>query len=297
MPVHEMAAVAAAACWALSGIVSAAPVAHLGPVAFTRIRMAMVLVLLAAWVALAGSWRSIAPDQLAPVVLSGIIGVFVGDTMLFMALNRIGPRRSSIVFSMHAPISVMLGWLVLDEVLTAQETAGIGIVVAGVVLAIVFGKRRSQLHQWESIKGSLAVGVAIGLGAALCQAIGSLIARPVMAAGADPVAVSALRVAAAVACFYVALWATGDRLKPAAPLTASVAVVTAFSGVLAMALGMTLVLFALSGGEVGIVSTLSAMAPVLILPLIWWRTREMPAPAAWLGALLATAGMALIFIA
>ena len=144
MPVHEIAAVLAAACWALSGIMSAGPVAHLGPVAFTRIRMAMVFVMLAAWVLSTGSWRSIGADHAWPIVLSGVIGVFIGDTLLFLTMSRLGPRRTSILFSMNAPISAVLGWLVLDETLSAREIAGICIVIAGVVLAIVFGKRRSQ---------------------------------------------------------------------------------------------------------------------------------------------------------
>ena len=296
MPIHELAAVLAAACWALSGILSAGPVAHLGPVAFTRIRMAMVFVMLAIWVLATGSWHTIRPEHAVTIIVSGVIGVFIGDTLLFLAMSRVGPRRSSILFSMNAPISAVLGWLVLDEMLSAREIAGICIVIAGVVLAIVFGKRRSQLHHWEAVKGSLWVGVLIGLGAATSQAIGSLIARPVMETGVDPVAVSALRVGASVVCFYAVLALTGDRFRPVNPPTLSIAGTTALSGFIAMAVGMTLLLYALSGGAVGIVSTLSAMSPVLILPLIWWRTKEVPAPMAWVGALIATVGMSQLFM-
>jgi len=295
VPIYELAAVAAALCWALSGAISADPVAHLGPFAFTRIRMAMVLVPLVAFVVVTGGWTTITAEQLWPIVISGFIGVFVGDTMLFLTMARLGPRRTSILFSMNAPISVVLGWLVLGESLSATQAAGVAVAVCGVVLAIVFGKRRSQLHSWESVKGPLHVGVALGLGAALAQAVGSLIMRPIMETGVDPAAVSVVRVGASVACFYVALAATGDRMKQVNPINFKVAAITTISGFLAMAVGMTLVLFALSGGQVGIVSTLSAMSPVLILPLVWWRTGERPAGAAWLGALIALAGMALIF--
>ncbi len=78
-------------------------------------------------------------------------------------------------------------------------------------------------------------------------------------------------------------------------MTLQIAAMTAFSGFLAMAVGMTLVLFALRGGEVGIVSTLSATTPALILPLLWYKTGEAPAPGAWLGAALVIAGSGLIF--
>lgn len=59
---------------------------------------------------------------------------------------------------------------------------------------------------------------------------------------------------------------------------------------------MTLLLFALSGGNVGIVSTLSATSPVIIMPLLWMRTGERPAAGAWAGAALVVVGMAFLFL-
>jgi drug/metabolite transporter (DMT)-like permease len=57
---------------------------------------------------------------------------------------------------------------------------------------------------------------------------------------------------------------------------------------------MSLLMAALHQGDVGIVSTLSSMTPVLILPLVWLRSGEAPPPRAWLGALLAIGGTALV---
>jgi drug/metabolite transporter (DMT)-like permease len=84
-------------------------------------------------------------------------------------------------------------------------------------------------------------------------------------------------------------------IKQKNPLTPRVVALTALSGFLALAVGMTLLLYALSGGNVGIVSTLSATSPVIILPLIWLRTGQRPAAGAWGGALIVMVGMALIF--
>jgi drug/metabolite transporter (DMT)-like permease len=79
-------------------------------------------------------------------------------------------------------------------------------------------------------------------------------------------------------------------------MTWKLAVPTAFSGLLAMGVGMTLLLFALSGGQAGVISTLSATSPVMILPMLWLLTGERPATGAWAGAGLVVAGMALIFM-
>ena len=71
---------------------------------------------------------------------------------------------------------------------------------------------------------------------------------------------------------------------------------TALTCVIALAIGMTLRLFALAGGKAGIVSTLYATSPVLILPMIWVATGQRPRLGAGAGASLVVAGMALSFV-
>jgi drug/metabolite transporter (DMT)-like permease len=297
MPIFELAALGAAACWAVTGLISAGPAQYLGAIAFTRTRMLMVLVMLSAFLLVTGRWDAIGEAAVPALLLSGFIGIFLGDSCLFLTLTRLGPRRTGILFAMNAPMSVVLGWIFLGEALSPRGLTGILLTIVGVVLAIAFGKRRSQLHHWESVKGPLWIGVAFGLTAALCQSIGSLIARPVMETGVDPVAASTTRLAVATLALVLVGFLPISGVRAKNPLTLRYAAIIAVSGFLAMGLGMTLLLFALSGGEVGIVSTLSATSPALVLPLLWATTKEVPAGGAWIGAFLVIAGTALIFVA
>ena len=296
MPIHELAALGAATCWALTGLISAGPAGHLGAPTFNRVRQIFVTGLLTVYVVATGAWRELDWATVTPLLLSGFIGIFIGDTLLFATLNRLGPRRSGILFALNAPIAALLGWLVLGEGLSGPAVAGIALTAAGVFLAIIFGKRRAQMHEWEKIKGPLSVGVLLGLGAATGQAIGSIIARPVMETGLDPFVASLLRVAVAAACLSVMAQLPLASVKPKGPLTLKVLAMTALTGFTALAIGMTLLLFALSGGKVGIVSTLSATSPAIILPMLWLRTGERPAAGAWAGAALVILGMGLIFM-
>lgn len=293
--IFEAAALAAAITWAFAGIVSANPSKAMGALAFNRYRMVMVFAMLAIWTSATGAWGSVPSSAYVALIISGFIGIFLGDTALFLTMNRLGPRRTAILFSLNAPMSVVLGWLVLSERLTYGELSGIAVTLTGVILAIVYGKRKEQLHTWESVTGSLWIGVALGLFAALAQAIGAAIARPVMETGIDAAAASAIRVGVSA----VALLAVGflplEAVKPKTKLTPAMTTQIALSGLLGMGVGMTLLLFALRGGEVGIVTTLSATTPAMILPILWWRTKEMPAPGAWAGAALVVVGSALIF--
>ncbi len=295
MYIYEAAALGAAALWALTGLISAGPAQHLGAIAFNCTRMVLVAIMLTLWVALTTGWGSIGADHILPLILSGIIGIFMGDTALFLTLNRMGPRRTAMLFSLNAPMSAILGWSFLGETLTTTQIAGILVTFSGVLLAIRFGKRKSQLHQWESIRGPHWIGILLGLVAALSQSVGSLIARPVMETGADPVAASTLRVGISALCLLALTRLPFSWVKPAGRFTPSIVGLIAISGLIGMGLGMTLILFALSGGEVGIIATLSATTPALMLPMLWWRTKEVPALGAWLGAGFVVVGSALLF--
>lgn len=296
LPVHEFAALVAAASWAVTSIVSTAPSRALGAMGFVRVRMAIVFVGLALAATLLDGWASLTGSMMLPILVSGAIGIFVGDTALFATMNRLGPRATGLLFAANAPIAALLGWVVLGEALGSLAFLGIALAFSGVLLAVAYGRRGSDADNLlETVNGPLWVGVALGLVAASAQAVGTLLARPVMAAGADPIAVSAMRCAvAALALQGLAFASPTARL--ASPLTWRLTGLVALSGLLAMGIGMTLLLFALKGGEVGIVSTLSATTPVMILPLLWWVGRQAPAPAAWVGAALTVAGCALIFV-
>ena len=214
MPVYELAALGSAICWALTGLISAGPAGHLGAPTFNLYRQVFVTCLLAVYVLTTGTWEQLNGSNIGPLILSGFIGIFLGDTILFVALNRLGPRRAGILFAMNAPIAALLGWLVLNEDLTARTVLGIAITIAGVCLAIFFGKRRDQKHPWESIKGSLWVGVALGMLAALGQAVGSIVVRPVMETGIDPFVGSMMRVGIAAACLSVLAQLPVASVKP-----------------------------------------------------------------------------------
>jgi drug/metabolite transporter (DMT)-like permease len=181
----------------------------------------------------------------------------------------------------------------LSERLGAQAWAGIVVTVAGVALAIL-GRPAGGAHRLEQVRGGLAIGALFGLGAALGQAAGTLIARPYMAEGLDPYVSSLVRVGASGLTMGMI---AALPLAPPRPrqVSSKVLALTAATALIGLLLGMTLFLFALQGSKTGIIATLSATSPVIILPLLWLRTGQRPSAVSWVGGMLAVTGLALIF--
>lgn len=294
MAPYDLFALGAAACWALGSVMAVMPARHLGAFAFTRTRMWMVAVMLWAVVAFNGGWHSFSAQAWGIMGLSGLVGIFVGDTALFSAMNRLGPRRAGVLFATHAAFSAALGFVWLGERMNLQAFLGAVLTLGGVMLAIVLGRHKDETHAWEADRGHVGVGVALALVAALCQALGSLIAKPVMAQQVDPVMASAVRVTVATCAHFVLLASGFQAARAHTPPTLRVLLQTGLNGFVAMGVGMTLVLLALEKGDVGMVAILSSVSPILVLPLLWFQLKRAPALWAWAGAALTVAGTALI---
>ena len=284
--VSALLALGAAFSWMLAALFSHRPATELGSLHFNRVRMIAAVVIMLALLLLTGRPMDISGSHLWLIALSSVTGVVIGDFFLFAAVRRIGPRRTNVLYATNAVFAAMLGWIILGETLTSMTGLAILCGFSGVVLAVIYGKRRDLQHKWESVKPPLWIGVALALVAALFQAIGVLTVRPVMAEGADPVAVGLARVAIAAVIF----WATfpfdhSMKGKPIFPRGRTMLLVI-LNGLFGLGVGVALLLEALENGTVAMVTILSSTTPVLILPFIWAQTKRAPAPGAWAGAAL-----------
>jgi len=292
----EAAALGAALSWAIGGLIAARPTSVLGGPRFTRLRMYWVAFALAVIATLVGGWDSVGTRELVLLSMSGIVGLALGDVALFTAFAIVGPRRTGILFAANAPIAAILSAVVFGERFSVPALIGSGLVMIGVTFAIAFGTRPGQNHHWEEIKGNLLVGIGFGLLGAAGQAVGVLLADPAFEADLDPWAGAAVRAIVGLAALVALRGFFESRTRVPYPERIGWKLwgIIIVSGTIAMVIGKTLVLIALSNGEPGIVSVLVSTSPALQLPLIWLVTKERPAAGAWAGAALASAGTAMI---
>ncbi len=296
MLIYYFIATMAALCWAVASLISADVTRKIGGLAFNRLRLFFVSVMLIGYTFYLDTWNTINNEFLFTILFSGIIGIFLGDTLLFIALQKIGPRRNNILFSLAAPFTVILNIIFLNEIMSTINLIGCIIVFCGVVVAIAYGNSKDKNHRWEVVEGNLYLGVSLGIGAALCQAIGLIMMKPILTMGADPIASAALRTAISFVFLAFTFFLNYKIFNTKTNLSFKIVGQSILSGFLGMALGMSLLLIALKYADAGIVATLSSTSPIMILFLIWLLTKKIPTIGAWIGTVLAIIGSGLIFI-
>jgi drug/metabolite transporter (DMT)-like permease len=229
--------------------------------------------------------------------LSGIVGLVIGDALLFEAFIRVGPRLSMLMMSLAPILSTLLAWLFLGERLTPLQLLAIFITVFGI--AWVVQDRNGQAKEDRAGRRMALSGLLLGLGAAAGQAVGLVLAKEGLAGDFSALSGTFMRMLAAA----TVLWAITLLRRQASttlqklssqPGAALWILGGSFTGPF---LGVTLSLVAVQRTEVGIASTLMALPPVILLPVGYFVFKERFGWPAVLGTLVALAGVGMLFLA
>ena len=279
---------AAAAAFAASAMLIDSVSGRVGPLQLSRWQMSLAFLMTAAIVAVTGGWQTLDLAMILWLTASSASGIMVGSLTYIATIQYTGPRISALLFTTASPFALALGFGFRGETVSLLQAAGVGLIVAGIALAVMGPKQDEGARTPKPIW----IGIGLGLVTSFAQALGSLLARPAMLAGTDPVAAMAVR-SGTGALFFIALLAL-PALRPAAlPFRPELRQI-GLSALAGMVVGMSFLMAALARGDVGIVTTLSSTTPILILPMVWVAYRRMPGPLAWVGAALAVVGTALI---
>ena len=126
----ELAALGTAFCWAFSSIFFTSSSKEAGAIPVNRIRLVFaVLLLLVFHTLITGHPLPLdaEPFRWIWLGLSGIVGLVLGDTLLFQAYYLIGNRLGTLIMSGVPVISSLAAWLLLGEKLNLISIGGIAL--------------------------------------------------------------------------------------------------------------------------------------------------------------------------
>jgi len=227
------------------------------------------------------------------MLLSGLVGIAVGDTLFFMALMRLDPRVTLVLAVVGQVFTVLGAVVLLGERPEPIVWVGIVMVLGGVALVL---REQNDLDSPESRQRRRG-GVLLGLGAALCFAAAALLAK----LGVETTSAlqgTTVRLAGGVAGLLLLGTLRGqtrDWLRPFRdPSLLRSIVVAEFVIIFG---GFWLGLFALKHLDVSTATILTSTEPLFVLPLAAWMLKERITRRGGLGAAVAVTGVAMIILA
>jgi drug/metabolite transporter (DMT)-like permease len=324
-------ALATLVLWSISPFFFTNTGKRIGPFPTNLLRLSLALGLLMGLLAIrAALGASAAAPHLAAwlwLTASGALGLAIGDAFLYEGFVTLGPERTSQIQTMAPAVTAVIAWIFLKEFLTWSQTAGMALILAGVFIATTSAARRktavlvAEAHaegaalpmEAPSVKAKAAsiasastsvkpgsllwTGTMAAAWSALFQGLGTVLARQAFLGqpDLDPLGATTIRIGAGAA----ALWCYAGFKGPMRPALGAWTDPKVFRLLLAGTVfgpvsGMICYISALKYAPAGIVTTVTFMAPLLIIPIgaRLYGTR-ITAAAMW-GTALSVAGVALL---
>ncbi|MCX6561581.1 MAG: DMT family transporter [Candidatus Aminicenantes bacterium] len=224
----------------------------------------------------------------AVFLLSGVIGIAVADTLILMALNKLGAELLAIVDCAYSPFVIGLSFVFLGERMDALQTVGVVLIVLAVLL-ISGGRGEARTSRRD-----LFLGIGLGIVSVFLMAAGIVMVKPLL--GRTPLlwgTMIRLAGGSAAVGLYLAFHPRRKAyLRPLGSLRTLVLLVpgalcaTYFSNTLWLA-GMRLT-------QASIASALNQLSTIFIFVLAALFLKEKPTPRKILAVALAFIGAVLV---
>lgn len=284
-------------CWAFNSVCFTFAGRRVGSATVNAGRLFMALgMLVVVHLALYGSVfpAHVPSGRLAALGLSGLVGFSLGDALLFEAFLLLGARLAMLLMTLAPIFSVILARVFLAQSLGMAKLAAILVTLAGIAWVVGEGPAdgiAERPKHW-------LLGLMLGVGGALGQAIGMILSDVGMADGLNPISANLVRVVAGTAAISVWFLVRGQFLDYTMRLKDGRASFYIFAGAITgPVLGVVLSLYSITHTSMGVAMTLMSLSPVFLLPLSVWVFRERVSRKAWAGTLVSIAGaMALFWI-
>lgn len=176
MGLGEFFSITCAVIWALAVVLFKRSGESLAPNDLNLFKNALTFAVLLPVVFMFEGWLlpQFSAGQWGILLLSGVLGIGLADSLYFKALNTLGAGRMGIVASLYSPFVIVLSVLFLDERLALWQYLGFVLVLGGVLL-VSYRRRKASIDSEH-----LRAGVIYGALAVFLNAAGVVMVKPIL---------------------------------------------------------------------------------------------------------------------
>ncbi|NLI16189.1 MAG: DMT family transporter [candidate division Zixibacteria bacterium] len=162
--------------WAMAVILFKKSGETVHPIALNMFKNILAMVLLLPTMLMFGEdvFYSAPADEYWWLIISGAIGIGVGDTLFFKGLNLLGAGLLSIVDTLYLPMVIFLSIIWLGESLSIWQFVGVAAIIGAIILA-TYEKRNQKLSRRNLIWGTF-----YGLMAMAAMAVSIVFTKPLL---------------------------------------------------------------------------------------------------------------------
>lgn len=295
--IGEISAIATAVCWAITSTAFEDAGKRIGSVNLNLLRLLFAFVFLSIYTLITRGLIlpfDASTEAWSWLMLSGLVGIVIGDLLLFEAFVMIGARISMLIYASVPPLTGIIAFLFLGEAMRPMQILGMLITMSGIALVILDGKSDDSKQKVKL--NHPVMGILLAFGGSLGQAIGYIIGKYGMG-DYDAFASTQIRLTGAILAFAI-LFTVKGYWKTFFPVFRHVKALksTVIGAIFGPFIGISLSLYAVQRINPGVASTLISITPVLLIPYAVIVRKEKVVLKEVVGSLVAIGGLAVMFI-
>ena len=295
MILGELISLGTAVCWTITVISFETAGKRVGSLSVNLIRLFFGLLFLTTTIfIMTGSFFPIHASSYSwnMLLISGIIGLVIGDLFLFQAFVDIGGRISLLIFCSVPILSSILGYFIFHEVLDLITIIGIMITLISISIVILSKRNEEKVYEPHIIKG-----ITFAFIGAIAQSAGLIFSKLGMGETLGSFEATQIRVIAAIITFtlYITLKKQWKSIFSAIKDKKAMKYIF-FGSIFGPFLGVTSILLAMRYTSIGVSTTISQLNVILIIPFSIWLFKEKVKPIEIVASLSAFIGVALLFL-
>ncbi len=289
------AALSGAILWAFSAILFEDISLEISPARINLYKGLIAVVLLTATSLILGETiPAVSRSEMIVLVISGVVGIALGDTAYFQSVQKIGARRALTLFTLAPPMAALIALLFLGEQLALLTWVGILLTAGGVMWVVTENTHREKV---AIPKENLVPGILFGTLAALCQASGVVMTRSVLTATRLTTLQSTIaRLLPALIVLLAIIRLSPGKLEGFTDIGKDKKLLRLIvvSSIIGAYICLWLQQIAIENAPAGIAQTMLSTSPIFILPMMALKG-ERVSLRAMAGAAVAIFGITLVF--
>ncbi len=294
--IGEISALSAALLWALSSVIYSRLGLKIPPLQLNLYKGVLAIAFIIITLLIQGAaFTDLSTSTIALLSISGAIGIGLGDTAYFSALNSLGARRTLLLETSSPPMGALLALIFIGEQLTSSSWCGILLTIMGIAWVI------SERNPVDNTSISRQ-GIIWGILAAIAQALGAVISRfALIQSDVTPLESTLIRLVGGT--IIVVCWLflptfkqiTAKQPKLKWQLSGHSLGIIAIAAMGSTYLGIWLQQISLKFAPAGIAQTFLATSPLFVLPIVALQGEKISLRAI-LGVVISLGGIALMFL-
>jgi drug/metabolite transporter (DMT)-like permease len=295
MILGELISLGTAIFWTLTVVGFEVAGKKVGSIAVNVIRLFIGLILLTitVWI-MTGSLYPVDVSQYAwnMLLISGLIGLVIGDLFLFQAFVDVGGRISLLILCSVPIMTSIMGYYIFDEVFDLLTFIGV-VITIGSIIVVVLSKRTKE----KRFEPHILKGIIFALIGAVAQSVGLVFSKLGMGETLGAFEATQMRVIAAAIGFIIFVTIKKEWKHIGLAFKDKKAMKFILMGsIFGPYLGVTSSLLAMRYTSIGIATTIAQLNVILIIPFSMVLFKEKVNKIEIIASIVAFVGVALLFI-